>query len=259
MITAKEQISTGIQCYKESFGFIFRNGMGKYFIVPVVVNILLVVLLVSSGWFTGDWVSGLWDSSDSAWLQFLQGMVKWVITAVFFILFFFVGGTIVVLCMSPIYTVISEKTDCVLSGRQFESSAAQTAKDIWRTVVLSMKNTVKQLFFTCLCLLLNFIPLVGNLLSLVLIFVINSYYFGYSFMDYTNERYRRNVKVSNNVVYHYKYLAFVIGAVYALPMYFFIGTFVAAFLGGLSTVAATMAQMQLENRDADIQRLIQNN
>ncbi|MCQ2251166.1 MAG: EI24 domain-containing protein [Bacteroidales bacterium] len=257
MITAKEQITTGFQCYKESFGFIFRNGLGKYFVVPVIVNILLVILLVSSGWFTGDWVSSLWDSTDSAWLGFLQEMVKWVITVLFFVLFFFIGGTIVVLCMSPIYTIISEKTDCILSGRTFETSAAQTAKDIWRTVVLSLKNTVKQLMLTLLCLLLNFIPIVGNVLSLVLIFLVNSYYFGYSFMDYTNERYRRNVSISNNVVSHYKYLAIVIGAVYALPMYFFVGTFIAAFLGGVSTVAATMAQMRLENSDADIHKLIQ--
>jgi len=258
MITAKEQISTGIQCYKQSFGFIFKNGLGKYFIIPVIVNILLVVLLVSSGWLTGDWVKNLWDSTDSTWLKILQEAVQWVITLVFFMLFVFIGGTIVVLCMSPIYTTISEKTDCILSGREFETSAAQTAKDIWRTIVLSLKNTIKQLVLTCLCLLLNFVPVVGSIVSLVLIFIINSYYFGYSFMDYTNERYRRNVTVSNNVVSHYKYLAIAIGAVYALPMYFFCGTFFAAFLGGVATVAATMAQMQLENRDADIQRLIQN-
>jgi CysZ protein len=94
------------------------------------------------------------------------------------------------------------------------------------------------------------IPFIGQILSLVLIFVINAYYFGYSFMDYTNERYRRNVSESNANVWRYKYLAITIGAVYALPMYMFCGTFVAAFLGGVSTVAATLAQIEIESKDA---------
>lgn len=239
-----------------AFGFIRKNGMMKYFIVPVIVNILLASLLVSAGWGLGDWVSSLFDNNDGGWLGVAGTAVRVVMPIVFFLLFIFVGGTIVIMVMSPIYTAISEKTDSVITGRVFSTSAAQTAKDIWRTVVISLKNTLKQLFLTLLCLLLNFIPVVGNVASVLMIFVINAYYFGYSFMDYTNERYRRSVAESNNVVFRYKYLAFAIGAIYALPMYVFCGTFVAAFIGGLSTVAATMAQIELEQKDTDINRIL---
>ncbi|MCQ2253290.1 MAG: EI24 domain-containing protein [Bacteroidales bacterium] len=231
--------------------------MTKYFVVPVIINIVVIALFLWSGFSLGDWVSSLFDEgSDGGWLGFAGSAVRLVITLVSLVLFVFIGGTIVILFMSPIYTTISEKTDSIISGRQFSSSASQTAKDIWRTVVISLKNMVKQLFLTLLCLLLNFIPLVGNILSVVLVFIINAYFFGYSFMDYTNERYRRSPSMSSKVVARYKYLSFVIGAVYALPLYAFCGTFVAAFLGGVSTVAATIAQMELEASDSDIQRLI---
>ncbi|MCR5454983.1 MAG: EI24 domain-containing protein [Bacteroidales bacterium] len=257
MTTATNQITTGLRAFSNAFGIIRRNKMGKFFVVPVIINIILAALLIWGGWGLGDWISSLWDSEHGGWLGFLGAAVQWVMPIVMFFLFIFIGGTIVNLLMSPIYTVISEKTDTSLTGREFSSDAKQTVKDIWRAVIIALKSTVKQLVLTLLCLLLNLIPLVGQVASLILIFVINAYYFGYSFMDYTNERYRRSVKDSNNEVWRYKYLAITLGAIYALPMYMFCGTFFAAYVGGICTVAATQAQIELEGKDPDFGGIIE--
>ena len=256
MATATEQITTGLRAFGDSFGIIRRNNMGKLFVVPVIINILLAGLIIWGGWHLGDWIRSLWDSEHGGWLGWLGTAVQWVMPIVMF--FIFIGGTIVTLLMSPIYTIISEKTDTALTGRVFSTDAKQTAKDIWRAIVIALKSTIKQLLLTLLCLLLNIIPIIGQLASLVLIFTINSYYFGYSFMDYTNERYRRSVKESNNEVWHFKYLAITIGAIYALPMYLLCGTFLAAYVGGVCTVAATKAQIELESQDSQPSGIIQN-
>ena len=258
MATATEQISTGLKAFSDAFGIISRNKMGKYFVIPIIVNIILAGLLIWGGLGLGDWISSLWDSEHGGRLGFLGKAVQWIMPIVMFFLFIFIGGTIVNLLMSPIYTIISEKTDTFLTGREFSSDAKQTVKDIWRAVVIALKSTIKQLLLTLLCLLLNIIPLIGQVLSLVLIFIINSYYFGFSFMDYTNERYRRNVKESNEEVWRYKWLAITIGAIYALPMYVLCGTFLAAYVGGVCTVAATKAQIQLESQDQNLSGINQN-
>jgi len=258
MATATNQITTGLRAFGNAFGIIRRNQMGKYFVVPVVINVILAALLIWAGWGLGDWISSLWDSEHGGWLGFLGAAVQWIMPFVMFFVFIFIGGTIVNLLMSPIYTVISEKTDTYLTGREFSSGAKQTAKDIWRSIVIALKSTVKQLLLTLLCLLLNVIPLVGQVASLVMIFVVNAYYFGYSFMDYTNERYRRNVRESNNEVWHYKWLAITLGSIYALPMYVFCGTFFAAYVGGVCTVAATEAQIELEGKDPKYGGIIEN-
>ena len=258
MATRSEQISTGLRAFFDAFGIIRRNQMGKYFVVPVIANILLAGLVIWGGWHLGEWIRSLWDSEHGGWLGWLGTAVLWLMPFVTFILFIFIGGTIVNLLMSPIYTIISEKTDTSLTGRVFSSDAKQTVKDIWRAVVIALKSTVKQLVLTLLCLLLNIIPILGQIVSITLIFIINSYYFGYSFMDYTNERYRRSVKESNEEVYHYKYLAITIGAIYALPMYLICGTFLAAYVGGVCTVAATKAQIELESKDLQQSGIIQN-
>jgi len=258
MATSINQITTGLGAFSDAFGIIRRNRMGKFFVVPVIVNIILAGLLIWGGWGLGEWIRSLWDSEHGGWLGWLGTAVQWVMPIVMFILFIFIGGTIVNLLMSPIYTIISEKTDTSLTGRTYSSDAKQTVKDIWRAVVIALKSTIKQLVLTLLCLLLNIIPLIGQILSIVLIFIINSYYFGYSFMDYTNERYCRNVRESNNEVWRYKYLAITIGAIYALPMYLLCGTFLAAYMGGVCTVAATKAQIELENQDSQYNGNIQN-
>ena len=258
MATPINQITTGLRAFSDAFGIIRRNKMGKYFVVPVIVNIILAGLLIWGGWGLGEWIRSLWDSEHGGWLGWLGTAVQWVMPIVMFFLFIFIGGTIVNLLMSPIYTIISEKTDTSITGREFSSDAKQTVKDIWRSVVIALKSTIKQLVLTLLCLLLNVIPLVGQVVSLVLIFIINSYYFGYSFMDYTNERYRRSVRESTNEVWRYKYLAITIGAIYALPMYVLCGTFLAAYVGGVCTVAATKAQIELEGQDPQYSGIIEN-
>ena len=151
--------------------------------------------------------------------------------------------------MSPIYTVLSEKTDTYLTGREFQSSAKQTVSDIGRALVIAVKNTIKQLTLTVLCLLLNFIPVIGSIVSVVLIFIINAYYFGYGFMDYTYERQRYSAKESNRLTYNLRYLAITNGTIYALPLYIVCGTFFAAFIGGVSTIAATISQLELQEEN----------
>jgi len=171
--------------------------------------------------------------------------IKIILPIVFFALFIFIGGTIVNILMSPIYTFLSEKTETILTGKEFPFDLKQTFKDILRAIVIALRNTAKQLLLTAICLLLNFIPVVGSIASLILIFIINAYYFGSGFMDYTFERWRISAKESRQKTFQMKYLAIANGAVYSLPLYLFCGTFIAAFIGGVSTVAATMSQIDL--------------
>ena len=151
--------------------------------------------------------------------------------------------------MSPIYTMLSEKTETILTGKEFPFDAKQTVKDIWRALLIAIRNTAKQLLLTTLCLLLNIIPVIGSVASICLIFVINAYYFGSGFMDYTFERWRYSVKESSKGTSELKFLAIANGAVYSLPLYLFCGTFIAAFIGGVSAVAATISQLELKGKD----------
>jgi len=68
MATPINQITSGLRAFGDAFGIIRRNKMGKYFVVPVIVNIILAGLLIWGGWGLGEWISSLWDSEHGGWL-----------------------------------------------------------------------------------------------------------------------------------------------------------------------------------------------
>ena len=248
IISLRQQLTSGFATYLKAFRLIRANHLGKYLLIPVILNIIIVVAFIFSGVGIGDWINGIIERSVenmNGWIHAAMISIKIILPIVFFALFIFIGGTIVNILMSPIYTFLSEKTETILTGKEFPFDLKQTFKDILRAIVIALRNTAKQLLLTVLCLLLNFIPVVGSIASLILIFIINAYYFGSGFMDYTYERWRISAKESRQKTFQMKYLAIANGAVYSLPLYLFCGTFIAAFIGGVSTVAATMSQIDL--------------
>ena len=252
MIQIKEQVISGLTAYPKAFRLVWKNKLAKYLALPVVLNIIVVITLIFSGVGTGDWINGIIErhtENMNGWIHAAMVAIKIVLPIVFFIIFIFIGGTIVNVLMSPIYTMLSEKTETLLTGKEFPFDAKQTVKDIWRALLIAIRNTAKQLLLTALCLLLNIIPAIGSVASICLIFIINAYYFGSGFMDYTFERWRYSVKESSKGTSELKFLAIANGAVYSLPLYLFCGTFIAAFIGGVSAVAATISQLELKGKD----------
>ena len=216
MVRIKEQIASGLAAYPKAIRLIRANKLGKYLVLPVILNIIVVLALVFSGLGIGDWINGIIErhtENMNGWIQAAMVAIKIVLPIIFFIVFIFIGGTIVNVLMSPIYTMLSEKTETILTGKEFPFDAKQTVKDIWRALLIAIRNTAKQLLLTTLCLLLNIIPVIGSVASICLIFVINAYYFGSGFMDYTFERWRYSVKESSKGTSELKFLAIANGAV----------------------------------------------
>ena len=244
-----KHLKTGFSAYIKALRLISANHLIRYLLLPVILNIIVVTALIFSGIGVGDWINNTIEQSVenvNGWIRAAMIGIKIILPIIFFALFIFIGGTIVIILMSPIYTLLSEKTETILTGKEFPFDFKQTLKDILRAVIIAIRNTIKQLSLIILCLPFNFIPVVGSIISLTLIFIINAYYFGCGFMDYTYERWRYSPKQSRKEIHKLKYITFAIGAVYSLPFYLFCGAFIAAFIGGVSSVAATITQIELK-------------
>lgn len=251
MINAGTQIKSGISGYSKAVKIILQNKMAKYFAVPIIINIIIISILWHYSGELSDFFTELINDKftiSETWNGFLGGATAVLTKLLTFAIFIFVGGNIVILIMSPFYSMMSEKTDTILTGREYQFSAKQTAKDIWRGIIIALKNTIIQLIMVAVCFIISFIPVIG-VVGTIMMFLINSYYFGFSFLDYNNERFRRSRSQSNAVVKRYKWLSITIGAFYALSLYVVCGTFIAVFIGGVSTVAAAVAQIELESMD----------
>ena len=92
---------------------------------------------------------------------------------------------------------------------------------------------------------LNIIPIIGSIAAFVGNLLVSSYFYGFSFIDYSNERNKLSVKESVQFVRKNKGLSVGLGMIFSICFYVpFIGVIVASFLAVVSTVAATLAVLE---------------
>ena len=73
-----------------------------------------------------------------------------------------------------------------------------------------------QLLFVIGFFVLSFIPVIGWIISVVGNFFAAAYFYGYAFIDYTNERNRLSVRDSSKFVRKNMWFAMGLGSIFAL-------------------------------------------
>lgn len=251
-------IQIALGSYNKAVEFIRKHGMLKLFVLPILLNILLLALGLN---LVGSLTDSAIEAIQKAWepenwefwgAEFLAGALNffiWLILRIFFFLFFaFIGGYVILILLSPLLAYVSEKTEKILLGTNVPFSWIQLLKDMWRGIVLAIRNFLIELMAIIILFFVSFIPVVG-LISTPLLFLISSYYYGFSFMDYTAERRKLKVKESIDFVKQNKGLAIGNGLPFALALLVpVIGVSLSGFIALISTVAATMAILKKEER-----------
>jgi len=251
-----EEFKIGINSYKLAFKIIFENKLFVYFILPLLLNIALFsigtkfifdLIEITKTYFF-NWVD--FDNKQFFGHQYLNDIFKWLISIAIFIAFFvgymLLSGQIIMIIMSPVFSLISEKVDNLTTGKDYPFEFKQLLKDVVRGTLISVRNTVIEFLVMIVMFAISFIPIIG-FASPIVMFLLSSYYYGFSFMDYTNERKTMNLKQSVAYVKQHKGLAYSNGAVFSLILFIpFCGAFLSAFLSIISVVAATLSINQVE-------------
>jgi CysZ protein len=148
--------------------------------------------------------------------------------------------------MSPVFSQLSERTDQLLNNTDFPFSFRQFVKDILRGIMIAFRSLFIELGLVIVVFIFSFIPVLG-LLAPFILFLISSYFYGFSFLDYTNERKRRTVSESLKYIWRFKWISITIGALFSLIfMIPFAGSYIAVFFAIFSTVAGTLAMNDIE-------------
>lgn len=125
---------------------------------------------------------------------------------------------IVVIILSPILSIISEKIEEILTGNKYPFNLKQLISDVKRGMRIAMRNIFwEYLFFIVILGLAQFL---GGGAKKVIIFslpmIIGFYFYGFAFIDYINERRRLNIQQSIFFVSKHKGLAVAIGSIYSI-------------------------------------------
>ena len=256
-MTIGKQLKLGFRTYFSAIGFIFSKGLWWAFVFPIILNVLLFIggykLIESVTTDLQDWITcrigiGEGDFFLSNYLSgFISGVIWFLLKVMFFFVFAYWGGYITLILLSPLFAYLSERTEEIISGKKYPFNPYQFMRDIVRGVLISFRNLFIQTGWMILFFILGFIPVIGWFGAIVL-FVLSAYFYGFSFIDYTNERRKMKISQSIQFVRSCKWLAVANGIIFSFFLLVpFCGVLFSGFAGIVSVVAATLAVNEIQS------------
>lgn len=206
-----KQLFQGLHNYFEAFRFIFRHHLYWFILIPA--GLMLAI------YYFGDFIAQrkpnyqLDTINDLIWLN-LQMLVEISIS----VLLMKFAKYLVVVLLSPLLSHLSQRCEKIITGKTTPFSFQQLWKDIQRSFRIVIRNFMWEYFFFLILFTVSFLgwedP--GSSPVFQLTFVIGFYYFGFSYMDYVNER--RKLSVDESILYirQHRGLAVAIGGIYSL-------------------------------------------
>lgn len=252
----------GLRTYSEAMHYIFRKKLAWFFIFPLLLNILLF-------WFGWEYIGNLSEQSrvflenwidlenadfwGSDFLRATIGGFIWIVFKIlFFLIFAYFGGYIIIILMSPVFSYLSERTEKIKTGNDYPFQFKQFVRDIIRGIFIAVRNLCIELLLTALMFILSFIPIIGWAAAIFLFFI-SAYFYGFSFMDYAIERKKLNITQSVQFMRENKGIVIANGFVFSLCLIVpFCGVSFSSFAAIISVVAGTLAVDEIwkkENRE----------
>lgn len=211
-----KEIIIAIESYFKAHRFIKKHKLWKWILIPG----FLYMLLFLAGMYV------FWQSSDAAvtYLTSSLGLDKWVhrqgsgilsffflmgemmVRLIFIFFYFSLFKYLFLIIGSPVFAYLSEKTEAIMEGKDFPFSFLQLLNDVYRGILIALRNALWQTVFTVSILILSFFPVIGWVMPLIMMFV-ECYYYGFSMLDYSLERHKLSPAQSIDYIGKHKGLA----------------------------------------------------
>lgn len=227
-------IENHIYGIKATFETLAKGKLLVFFVPGLAVGLLFFSLLNTS-----DSVESLLSWTKNIWLlgSIVSGFFD-VIDGIIFIIIQFVVLTL----LSPFNSILSERFDSEISGREYKSSLIQIINDLLRAVFVAMIAIVFEM--TCLIgwWMLSWIP--GfSFLDPIMYWLISAFFFGFAFYDYSLERH--GVSTLGSIGFSFSKMGYMLvtGSIFMLIFNIpYVGLFIAPVL---ATFISTGAYVKL--------------
>ncbi len=209
-------LSLGFKSYVEAVGFIFKHSLWKYFIIPLILFGII--------FYTGHRFEALSEASrdlrNEEGVGFFFSVWLMVKVQFFWLLkFLFLDATkyLVMIFLSPLLAILSEKTEEILTGNKYKFNLTQLIIDVKRGIGIALRMLVAEfgiiyLVWLPICKLFGISDFLYELVAVCIGF----YFYGFAYIDYINERLRLSVRESWKFMKKHAGLAIAIGSVYSL-------------------------------------------
>ena len=216
-----------------------NRGMAKYFVIPFLLNIIILSSTVFFI-FTTVYYPLLGLVSGTAWynraIEFILAPLLVLALAILIVLLYSILGSVIT---APFNDFLSRKVEETMTGTTADENLSFTAavKDVFRVIGNVMKLLGLVVLVQIALLFLNLIPAAGSVFYSIAGFLTTSFFIGFQFFDFPLERRRYRFREKMAVAWRFRRTVAGVGAS------MFLMTFIplVGFLGlNIATVAAAM-------------------
>ena len=204
-------IKLGAKAYLQAFKLMKEKRLYWYAIIPFA----LMFFLYRIGYYLQNRVDvPVFDSVNSIVWYLINRMIE--ISIALMLMHF--TKYLVVGILSPLLTYVSEKTETILTGTTTPFSLVQFIKDIKRALVILVRNFMWNYAYIIIIFIFCSIFWKDTEMSpfVFLVFFIDAYYYGFSFLDYVIERRKKTVSESILFIRKHTGLTLMIGMGFSL-------------------------------------------
>ncbi len=250
-----KEIVIAIQSFFDAHRFISKNRLWKWILIPGFIYMLMFGAGIWLFWVTSNHVTQLilnetgirgWlENMKDGWMNFFVIVGQIIMWMVLLMFYFSLFKFIFLIIGSPIFAYLSEKTESILTGKDFPFSFKQLMKDAGRAIRITLRNVLWQSLYMISLFILSFFPVLGWITPLIGL-LIECYYFGFSMLDYSSERNKLSASQSISLIGRHKGLAIGNGLVfYGMHLLPVIGWLLAP---SYAVVAATLSLHEARNK-----------
>ncbi len=218
-----KEIIIAFQSYTKAHHFVTKHKLWKWILIPGILYTILFCtgmyfFLVSSNTAV-SWLSQVvgidkWlHHQQSAALSFLFVMGGIMVRIVLVFFYFSLFKYLFLIIGSPLFAYLSQQTEALINGKEYHFQLDLVLHDMRRGIRLALRNSLWQTVYTVSILLLSFFPLIGWITPVISIFV-ESYYYGFSMLDYSCQRHNLSPSASIAYIGQHKGLAIGNGLVF---------------------------------------------
>lgn len=202
-----------------------------------------------------EWI----NAGSSSFLKILSSILLWLLMAIMM-------KYVLLILMSPVLAFLSEKVEEKLTGNSYPFRVDRFIKDVLRGVLVALRNFFFEfgmviLIWSLFWSLSLIFPIVAPI-TIIITVGVSAYYYGFSMIDYVNERRRLSMGDSARFVRAYKGIALAIGIFIVIgmkvPLLGFIFASFASMLGAVAAVTVVHERIDLRKNEHAVRATEQN-
>lgn len=236
----RDSFLKGFCAFLRSFGVIKeQKGLTGYFIIPFLLNIVILTLIFFFSYYFIKPLLMEVFAGDSWYLDLIRFLIKPILLGLLFLLTIILYSIVGSIVTSPFNDILSQKVEEKLTSADFNEKFSFTLfiSDIARVASNIIKMLLLLLVLNIALLVVNLVPVAGNILYSVFSFLVTAFFLGFQFFDFPLERRKYLFKEKLKVGIKFKFQVIGLGTA------FFLVSFVplVGFMGlNCATIGATL-------------------